>query len=278
MAMVHRTRGLAVAGLMTVGIALAGVPSGADGAVPHAGPVDHPASVNHSWLGHQAEPAEPGRNDALSGVDVLTKSDAWAVGWHSPAYADHRNLAMHWDGRAWSKVPTPQPGREWNGLADVAALASDDVWAVGGWADTYEGFSSNLAMHWDGQAWTVVPTPNPGAAYNGFSAVSAVASNDVWAVGSADPDFDGGQAPEAEHWDGSTWAVVDLPPLPAEGVFTDVSAAAADDVWIVGRTYVGHRARPVAEHYDGTDWTLVATPGPHGAGSFFEGVTAVSPT
>ena len=39
-----------------------------------------------------------------------------------------------------------------------------------------------LAMHWDGTQWAIVPTPNPGAGGQ-LLAVSAVAANDVWAVG-----------------------------------------------------------------------------------------------
>ncbi len=41
-------------------------------------------------------------------------------------------------------IPTP------NGLEDVIAFASDDVWAVG-----HDG----TVLHWDGSAWTVLSTP-----------------------------------------------------------------------------------------------------------------------
>jgi hypothetical protein len=221
---------------------------------------------------------KPGRNDTLTGLDQLSADDAWAVGWHAPEYARIRSLVMHWDGSTWSKIPVPQPGKTHNGLSAVAAVSADDVWALGSWSDTYDGFSSNLAEHWDGTSWSVVPTPDPGAAHNGFEAVAAVASDDVWAVGGADPDFDGGQAPEVEHWDGSAWTVVDVPALPGGGFFTDVSASASDEVWVVGHARIGQRDVPVAEHFDGAHWVLVSTPKLHKQGGWFQSVTTLSPT
>lgn len=267
-----------VSGLLLLTISLSlpaqGTPVGAD-----RGGDDHPpvpqggSRATDPLVGFD----KGGRNDALTGLDQIGPDDAWAVGWHAPGYARYRNLILHWDGVSWSKVAAPQPGKTRNGLGDVAAVDADDIWTVGTWADSYDGFSSTLAEHWDGSTWAVVPTPSPGEAGNDLSAVSAVASDDVWAVGSVDTDFDGGQAPLAEHWDGSTWTVVDVPALPGNGYFTDVSATSSDDVWIVGRTRIGQRDHPVSAHFDGVSWTLARTPKLGRHGGWFDSVTAVSP-
>jgi hypothetical protein len=57
-------------------------------------------------------------------------------------------------------VPSPNGGTGYNYLASVSALTSNDVWAVG--HNNTGAFSINRTMteHWDGTAWTVVPSPN----------------------------------------------------------------------------------------------------------------------
>ena len=87
-----------------------------------------------------------------------------------------------WDGMAWTRVESPNAGHSHSGsLSGVVALAADDVWAVGAYADG--GPTLTLIEHWDGTAWTVVPSPNKGPYPNDLSAVSAVAPDDIWAVG-----------------------------------------------------------------------------------------------
>jgi hypothetical protein len=59
-------------------------------------------------------------------------------------------------GLAWSRVPSPNVGPSASVLVAVAAVASNDVWAAG-----HYGFSGALTLveHWDGTAWSVVPSP-----------------------------------------------------------------------------------------------------------------------
>src|SRR3981081_4191537 len=86
----------------------------------------------------------------------------------------------------------------------VAAIASNDVWAVG-------AISGNniqtLTEHWNGSAWSVVSSSGPGLAINNLNGIAAISSNNVWAVGD---DADSG-APSAQfrpliqQWNGSSW-------------------------------------------------------------------------
>ena len=86
----------------------------------------------------------------------------------------------------------------------MVAIAPNDVWTVG------QGYASpvnrTLALHWDGAAWSVVATPNIGQGFlaNSLYGVSAVSSDDVWAVGI-------GQQAMTVHWDGARWRVVPNP-------------------------------------------------------------------
>ena len=88
----------------------------------------------------------------------------------------------------FSTVPSPAAPNAT--LTATAAIADNDIWAVG-YDDVQvapPAFNTTLAEHFDGTTWSVVPTPSlPSGGVNSpqaeFLGVAAVASNDVWAVG-----------------------------------------------------------------------------------------------
>jgi hypothetical protein len=126
-----------------------------------------------------------GYDSALRSVAVIGPDDAWAVGEQNLA----QTVTEHWDGTSWSLVPSPYPtaNNAQNMLAGVAAFGAKDVWAVG---STLNNFSSNqtLALHWDGTAWSIVPSPNPSPGLNILAGVGGtVAGRPLWAVGSQVP-------------------------------------------------------------------------------------------
>ncbi len=180
----------------------------------------------------------------LAGISAVLATDIWAVGATGQAGRE-QPLITHWDGRGWRTVPGPAagaPGR----LSAVAALASDDVWAVG------DQQGQPLIEHWDGRRWRAVPGARPGPAGGGLRGVAAVSSRDVWAVGDA----------LIEHWDGKSWRVIPSPSLgPLGGRLTAVAGITADDVWAVGsygkNYYYGDA---LIEHWDGKSWRVVPSP------------------
>src|SRR6266704_312054 len=103
--------------------------------------------------------ANPGTTvGGLSGVAVVSSNDIWAVGTGLTGDED-ATLTLHWNGAAWSLVPSPNVGPEVdNRLAAVTAIASDDVWAVGTQQSTSLTAPHTLTLHWDGSAWTIVPS------------------------------------------------------------------------------------------------------------------------
>src|SRR5687767_4998101 len=113
-------------------------------------------------------PAVPGYGAWLLAVAGSSDNDIWAVGWFDENNARH-NLALHWNGLAWERVPVPDvvPDRI-NALNGVAVIAPNDVWVVG----YAVGLSyQTVTLHWDGKAWQVVPSPNltrPGS-YNALN-------------------------------------------------------------------------------------------------------------
>jgi len=110
---------------------------------------------------------------ALTGVDVRTPSDVWAVGSSSTADGAQPYVAR-FDGISWRRVATPTiaGGGE---LTDVVALSSSTVVAVG------RSNGAPLVLRWDGTSWTRASTP---ASSNPFvTGAAAGGPNAVWAVG-----------------------------------------------------------------------------------------------
>ena len=101
----------------------------------------------------------PGTIDTvLTGVDVLSASDVWAVGYYFDGSVN-RPLALHWDGSAWSNSPVPGAGM----LRKVRALAPDNVWAAGTFYNGSLQYQS-LVEHFDGTSWAPVASANAPAA------------------------------------------------------------------------------------------------------------------
>src|SRR5207253_1841729 len=91
-------------------------------------------------------------------------------------------VVEHWDGQQWSIIPSPNVEGEGSGFSAISAIASSDVWAVGDSCCGNQGLTT-LVEHWDGQQWSIVPSPNPTTNNNYLHAAAAVSSSDVWAVG-----------------------------------------------------------------------------------------------
>lgn len=87
-----------------------------------------------------------------------------------------------------------------------------------------------------------------------LSDVDAVNASDVWAVGSTYLPLSG-YRPATYHWDGHTWQTVASHSPSNEARLDVVSAAAPDDVCIVGESDSGQPNEPVILHWDGTAWS-----------------------
>ncbi len=112
----------------------------------------------------------PGNGETvLEGVTALTRDDVWAVGWFVEAANQDRpakTLIEHWDGTSWTVVPSPNVGGPntqsfSNELRGITAVSANNVWAFGLTDALGPERITNLALHWDGTDWKIVPTPNP---------------------------------------------------------------------------------------------------------------------
>jgi hypothetical protein len=262
-------------------------------------------SPNPSWSGLDLATFED--------VVAVNANNVWFVGYSEDFGSLRSNtLIAHWDGAHWRAVLSPNPaginlpnklfaaaavsanniyavgsmsmddqalilnynGSRWNvvnnacgtGLRGITAISASDIWAVG---DT-------TICHFDGTAWTVVPSPQPRPEYYEISYplqdIVAVSPTDIWAVGARILDY--GQyivhLSIFEHWNGSQWTLMD-PPLAQ--ILYGVEAVASNDVWAAGTT--GSQA--VVLHWNGASWTSEVLPNP-GNGSYLRDITLASPS
>ena len=183
----------------------------------------------------------------LAAVSATALDDVWAVGTSNSSFLI-RPLILHWDGTIWTEVSSPNPGWEtW--LTGVAAVGPNNAWAVGTYySSNADRFYRTLILHWDGTAWSIVPSPNPGFQNDGLYAVTALGANNVWAVG-YQVGGTGYAGTLAVHWDGSTWSAVPSPNGAAgHNYLWGVDARAPTDVWAVGSSHIP-LDQTVIEHY-----------------------------
>jgi hypothetical protein len=212
-------------------------------------------------------------SNVLQGVSDVAPDDIWAVGYYS-SNSNPQTLIEHWDGNTWSIVSSPNVGTAGSVLQGVSDVAPDDIWAVG-YYNTSSFIPQTLTEHWDGSTWGVVSSPNVGSSRNGLEGVTAISSNDVWAVGYYDSS---GFRTLALHWNGSIWSVVSSPSIGTNynNLFA-VTAVTANDVWAVG-SYSNGTAQTLTEHWDGSTWSVVSSPNTGIGYNELFGVTAISST
>jgi hypothetical protein len=212
----------------------------------------------------------------LSGVAAVSADDVWAVGSAGGQQPGGQTLIEHWNGTNWQIVASPNPGAEFSQLAAVAAVSSNDIWAVGLQVNT-PGVTQTLIEHWNGTSWSVVPSPSPGAANNELLGVSAASANDVWAVGFINTSTTGETL--IEHWNGTKWSVVPSPnPKSSQGVnngLSGVAAISATDAWAVG-SGVTISGETLIEHWNGSRWSLVTSPDEPQLGGELRAAAAIS--
>jgi hypothetical protein len=160
--------------------------------------------------------------DYLHDVAVVSPADVWAVGGvfnYGVGYHPYKPLIEHWNGTQWAVVLSPDTHANAVELDSVAALASNDVWAVGPMDIGAQHIFKPLIERWDGTAWRIVDNPTPaGAIETRLNAIATIpGAKQLWAVGLWRGPAGYGQ-PLIERWDGAAWQTVPNPSLPSKAL------------------------------------------------------------
>ena len=163
----------------------------------------------------------------------------------------------------------------------LADACTSPTWcvAVGSYSD--RSGTSPLAETWNGNSWSVQPTPTPANATHGvLDGASCSSTSDCVAVGYY-TDSSGAQVTFAEAWDGLSW-VVQATPNPArttQSLLEGVSCGSPTSCTSVGYSVDQHVKVAFAEGWNGTTWTLQKTAKPTGdSGAVLDSVSCETGT
>jgi hypothetical protein len=161
----------------------------------------------------------------------------------------------------WKLVTGANPSATFDGLRAVAAVATNDVWAVGAYSKT-QNTHQPLIEHWTGTTWNVVPSPSPDLSANLLLGVVAISSQDAWAVGNYYSQKKGAEETLIDHWNGTKWSVAPNPnPSSTANGLNGVTAISAHNVWAVGQYQpTSGNTQPLIEHWNGSTWAVVTSP------------------
>jgi hypothetical protein len=164
----------------------------------------------------------PKNNNMLSDLDAVSAdgpNDVWIVGNYefevNPSDYANETYSLHWNGSSWSIVPMPlEPGTNPNFeylFSAIKANSPTDVWAVGEAYNAATYSSTTLIEHYNGSAWSIVPSPSPGTGDGLTGVTTSNASNNVWAVGSYTPAGSSVAQTLTLNWNGNAWSTVASP-------------------------------------------------------------------
>ena len=160
---------------------------------------------------------------SINALTGCSKNEMYAVGMGSPSALSP--VALRYDGSDWTWMDVPGS----HALFGSWCVAPNDVYAVG---------EESTILHYDGETWAHVASPEPAT---WLRTVWASSPNDVFAAG---------QHGTALHYDGSAWTNLDTG---TDAWIRALSGTGADDVYAATDDEI--------LHFDGTAWSLSSTKG-----------------
>lgn len=200
----------------------------------------------------------------LYGVTCASVSECWAVGQgFNVALNQTQTLIERWDGISWTVVNSPNASTGQNRLLSATCVSASDCWVAGDFIPP-GGRTQTLFEHWNGQSWSVVNSPSPGASFNNLRGVACGSASQCWGVGGYDFQV------LIEKWDGNSWTIASPP---YHGLLQSVSCNSTSDCWAVGSS--GNPAAPI-EHWNANSWTVFPAPNGDPGLTALHGVSCIS--
>jgi hypothetical protein len=257
-------------------------------------------AATSGWTVVTSPSTGPGADDIVLGSSCANSFSCWAVGVtinNISSNSTFSPLVEHWNGTSWNLAPSPPiPAANGGGLFSVTCINGSDCWAVGAVLGVAGDGSptGSLAEHWDGNSWSIVPSPTPdGAVGVLLQGVTCTSTSNCWAVGFGTDENGQNLHSVTDHWDGTTWSLV------AGGAtgqafdqLSNVRCLSGSDCWADGNAgpvqqnpnflpifpgAVGDQG--LLEHWDGLSWSVVPSPSePSPGGGYLNGLACVSPT
>jgi hypothetical protein len=135
------------------------------------------------------------------------------------------------------------------------------------------------AEKWNGEAWTILRTADPGGAVgSNLYGVSCTTADACMAVGGyTTRSHSHGSLPLAEVWNGHTWKIKATPVVAPDGYLDSVSCSAPGACVATGFAIRQGHNNWVSDAWNGRSWTVRAAPRPNGTTfSSIDGVSCAS--
>ncbi len=124
-----------------------------------------------------SSPNALGAEDELVSVTCTNASSCVAAGDYFNGSDIDQTLIESWNGTAWSVVPSPSEQASNNSLSSVSCATATNCEAVG-YYENGAVAQQTLVENWNGSAWSLVLSPNPGTnADNALSGVAEAGAN-----------------------------------------------------------------------------------------------------
>ena len=145
-------------------------------------------------------------NSWLSSVSCTSSRNCYASG----TWDRDGTLIEHWDGAAWTIVPSPYPPfGVYVNVGGISCKAKGCVAVGNGSSYSTYPLQATIAIHQDRTTWTIRPSqPHPAPSYSWLYGVACIDVKNCFAVGAQIPTLDSYQVALIEHWNGRTWSAV----------------------------------------------------------------------
>ena len=222
----------------------------------------------------------------ITAVKVFSGTDVWAFGLRSTISGTQSPYAARYNGSKWAQVTVPALPSGGGGISAVAAVSANDIWAVESSTSSStlppasdpaiagavaaspaarlaaarlrhaaSATAAPVVLQWTPGAGWQQPAQQPSfAATDQLTSGIAEPNGDVWFGGSADNTANG-TSPLTAEWNGSSWAVSDLPGK-ASSADLELTAMAPDGtggIWALAANNTSESER--IWHLHGTTWS-----------------------
>lgn len=211
-----------------------------------------------TWTLHLPAVPTGGYAAYLAAVTCVSASVCKAVGNY-----DNGVLIETWNGVRWS-IQSNNLGGATARLNSISCSAANACTATGS-----VGYTTTLALRWNGTTWLEQTTPNPNGSIRAeLDGVACSTSVSCTAVG-AFSNSSYANFTFAEHWNGMAWSVQTTPsPGPEANGLDSISCPTANTCIATG-SYIptgvgggsgGGGEQPLAESWNGTSWARLSAP------------------
>lgn len=207
--------------------------------------------------------------------DAVVGTSSAANTWIFTFDANYTGYALHVTPGGVTQDVLPGTGNV--SIGSAAVFGANNAWAFGTIGNVNLAEYSSYVAHYNGTAWTQLPTPPVVPA-----STSALSARDLWILGPTSLAPGTVTTYQAARWTGAGWATVTLPDAVQLGISpntlnpTGILALSKDNVWVTANQAgsFGLAGTVVLLHWNGRRWSSVPTPPAFAVGQFDFDITS----